>query len=87
MCLFSCAWVNDYHVAHLIGDILQPGLDSFGSRDHSGHLGTNNRLICQGLSECLTLIDPFEATLDDVSLSTGRTAAHEPSLVVEVTIH
>ena len=81
------AWTvgkGTYHIAHLVSDILEPCLDSLRSRNHSGDLGTNDWLVSQGLSKRLTLVDPFETALNDVSLRTSRATTHDPSLVVEV---
>lgn len=56
------------HIAHLVSDVLQPGLDSLGPRDHTGDLRADDWLVRQGLSESLTLVNPLETTLDDASL-------------------
>ena len=48
-----------HHIAHLVGDVFQPRLDGFRSRDHSGDLGTDDWLVCQRLSESFPLVNPL----------------------------
>lgn len=47
-----------YHVAHLVGDALQPILDTFCAGNHLRHLTTNDSQRCQRLSKRLALHDP-----------------------------
>lgn len=56
--------VKDYHctdhVTHLVGNVLEPRLTTFRSRDHAGNFASDDGLGAEGLPECFTLVDPSE---------------------------
>ena len=74
-----------HHIAHLIRDILKPGLYGFRARDHRSQFRADDGLRAERLAENLALRDPFQAFLDDHPLCASRCTNHHPSLVVEVT--
>lgn len=69
---------------HLVRDVLEPVLRGLRLRDHVRELRTDYRLRMQGLAERLALVHPLQALLDDKAHVARATAAHRPSLVVEV---
>jgi hypothetical protein len=73
-----------HHVVHLVRDILQPTLHRLHAGNHGSNLTANDRLRCQGLSECLALVNPFEALFHYPTLRTGRARSHYPTFVVEI---
>ena len=73
------------HIAHLIRDILEPGLNGFCARDHRSQFRADDGLRAERLAERLALRDPFQAFLDDHPLCASGCANHHPTLVVEVT--
>ena len=53
------------HVAHLVGDGLEPGLVRLAQGDHLGELLADDGLVDQALLEDDALVGPLEALLDD----------------------
>ena len=74
-----------HHIAHLIRDVLKPGLYGFCARDHRSKFCADDGLRAEWLAERLALRDPFQAFLDDHPLCASGCANHHPTLVVEVT--
>jgi hypothetical protein len=87
-----------YHVAHLIGDVLEPCLLGFTLCDHvcestsqllaketgldSDSLLPNDRLGKKWLSENESLSSPLQAFLHNQPRSSDTRAAHDPSFVL-----
>lgn len=83
------------HVAHLVGDSLEPGLHSLDLGDHVREpfcqfkhlrysLLTDDGLGEERLAKDVTLGSPLDALLDNDTRAASRATAHGPTLVVKV---